>query len=299
MNLLITGAWKPTEQQLAEIKALGYSIVIMEDETGELPCEAAVIDAVICNNLFAHHSIERFSSLRYIQLTSAGYDRAPLEYIQKNGIEIYNALGVYSVPIAEFALSLVLQIYKQSDFFAKNTIDKKWQKHRGLRELNGKTVCIVGCGSIGKQCAKLFHCFGCRVIGVNRTITPQEYFQKIMPLKQLSEAVSESDVVILSVALTNETKHLINSSVFRNFKENTVQVNVSRGAVVHTDALIQTLQDKNIYAALDVFETEPLPHNSPLWEMENVILTPHNSFVSDGNAQRMFDVIFNNLRLLV
>lgn len=112
-------------------------------------------------------SIEKFKNLRYIQLTSAGYDRVPLDYVKEHQIEIHNARGVYSIPMAEFAISGVLQLYKQARFFDNNQKNHQWIKHRGLLELNEKTVCIVGCGSVGTECAKHFAAFGCQVVGID------------------------------------------------------------------------------------------------------------------------------------
>ena len=99
--------------------------------------------------LFLSHPIEKFTNLRYIQLTSAGFDRVPMEYVKVHNIEIRNARGVYSIPMAEFALCGVLQLYKQSRFFMENQKARTWEKHRRLLELSGKTVCIIGCGSVG------------------------------------------------------------------------------------------------------------------------------------------------------
>jgi phosphoglycerate dehydrogenase-like enzyme len=151
MKLLITGAWKCTSEQLNQIEAMGHSIVFMQNEKDELPCSYEEVEGVICNGLFLYHSIEKFTSLRYIQLTSAGFDRVPMDYVQAHGIAIYNARGVYSIPMAEFAISGVLQLYKQSRFFYENQKKSIWEKHRDVLELYEKTVCIVGCGSVGQN----------------------------------------------------------------------------------------------------------------------------------------------------
>ena len=103
-------------------------------------------EVAVCNNLFGFHNIDTFSNLKYIQLTAAGMDRVPLDRIREKGIELHNAAGVYSVPMAEFALWGVLELYKQGRFFAENQKHRRWEKHRNLRELSGRTVLIVGCG---------------------------------------------------------------------------------------------------------------------------------------------------------
>ena len=160
MNLLVTGAVARTEKELAMLRELGHKVVFMQQEKSPLPCDATWVEGIIGNGIFLSHPIEKFTSLRYIQLTSAGFDRVPMDYVKQHGIEIHNARGVYSIPMAEFALCGVLQLYKQSGYFHENQKLHKWEKHRGLLEIFGKNVCIVGCGSVGTECAKRFKAFG-------------------------------------------------------------------------------------------------------------------------------------------
>ena len=148
MNLLVTGAWRQAKEHLEELNK-NHNTVFMQMERDELPCEYDWVEEVICNGLFLHHPIDKFKNLKYIQLTSAGYDRINMNYVKEHNIEIHNARGVYSIPMAEFAISGVLQLYKQSRFFYENQLEKKWEKNRQLIELFGRTVCIVGCGSVG------------------------------------------------------------------------------------------------------------------------------------------------------
>ena len=296
MKLLITGAWRADEAQINAIRELGHEIILMPDERGELPCAAEDIEGVICNGLFLYHPIEAFTKLSYIQLTSAGYDRVPMDIVKFHSITIKNARGVYSIPMAEFALCGVLSLYKQSRFFYENQKASRWEKHRGLMELCGKTVCIVGCGSVGTECAKRFSAFGCRVIGVDLTPYENPAYQKMLPLAELDAALSESDITVLTLPLTDETKHLMNADRFTRMKKGSVLVNIARGAIVDAEALMTALSTNLMGTVLDVFEEEPLPPESPLWQQENVILTPHNSFVGEGNNDRLTSVILTNLK---
>lgn len=295
MNLLITGAWQQAKQYMEKIEEQGHSVRFLQYEKDALPCEYAWVEGIICNGLFVHHPIEKFTNLKYIQLTSAGFDRVPMDYVQEREIEIHNAKGVYSIPMAEYALSGVLQLYKQAKFFHKNQQAHLWEKHRGLLELSGKTVVIVGCGSVGSECAKRFQAFGCKVSGINRTVRENPFFDRMAGMDDLKQELGTADVVVLSLPLTQETKYLMNEQRFQCMKEGAVLVNVSRGAVVDTQALVRALQGKLGGAVLDVFEEEPLGTESPLWEMEQVILTPHNSFVGDGCGERLARVILENL----
>ena len=296
MKLLVTGAWNCAREQLNQMESMGHSVVFMQNEKDELPCAYEEVEGVICNGLFLYHAIEKFSSLRYIQLTSAGFDRVPMEYVQANGIEIHNAHGVYSIPMAEFAVCGVLQLYKQSRFFHENQKRSIWEKHRGLLELWGKTVCIVGCGNVGTECAKRFGAFGCKVIGVDLLTRHDDFYEKIYPLTSFNECLAESDIVILTLPLTEETRGIINEQRLKIMKEGSVLVNIARGAVVDEQALLEALDKNLLGAVLDVFEEEPVPADNPLWQKQNVIATPHNSFVGDGNGDRLFQAIKRNLK---
>lgn len=297
MNLLVTGAWQGAKEYL-DVLGQNHEVVFMQQEKDALPCTPEWVEGVICNGLFLSHPIEKFTNLKYIQLTSAGFDRVPMDYVQSHGIKIYNARGVYSVPMAEFALSGVLALYKQQRFFFEKQKENAWEKHRGLLELAGKTVLIVGCGSVGQACAKRFSAFDATVYGADVVTDAKQYFEKIYPMTKLHSALASADVVVLTVPLLPETAHLMDARAFAAMKEGSVLVNIARGGVVDTDALVSALRDKLYGAVLDVFETEPLEKESPLWAMDNVILTPHNSFVGDGNAQRLADVIWGNLNVL-
>ena len=296
MNLLITGAWKEALEYKEKMEEMGHRVCFLQREADALPCTYGWAEGAICNGLFLHHPIEKFVNLKYIQLTSAGFDRVPMEYIQEHNIEIRNARGVYSVPMAEHAVGGVLQLYRQAAFFYGNQKRHVWEKHRELRELSGKQVCIAGCGSVGTECAKRFTAFDCRVVGVDIKPYENKYFANMLPLSRLDDVLQEADVVILTVPLTEQTYHLINSARLALMKPDAALVNISRGATVDTEALIEMLKDRPSFgAALDVFEEEPLEEASPLWKMENVILTPHNSFVGEGNAERLAGVICANL----
>ena len=295
MKLLITGAWNFTSEQLNQINSIGHTVVFMQNEKDELPCKYEEIEGAICNGLFLYHSIEKFSSLKYIQLTSAGFDRVSMDYVQSNGIKIYNARGVYSIPMAEFAISGVLQLYKQSKFFYKKQENRVWEKGRNLLELYGKTVCIVGCGNVGTECAKRFKAFGCKVIGVDLYPRQDDAYEKIYSLNDLDNCLENADIVVLTLPLTKETKYMMNANRFKVMKNGSVLVNIARGQVVDEQDLLKALDEKLLGAVLDVFEQEPLSIESTLWQKENLIITPHNSFVGDGNNERLFNVILENL----
>ena len=296
MKLLITGAFECSQEFLALLRDLDIEIVYLEREDGEIDFFPQEIDAVVCNWLFVHHDIAQFKKLKYIQLLSAGLDRVPLDYIREHGIVLHNAAGVYSIPMAEHAVCGVLQLYRQSVVFSRQKQEKRWHKIRNLKELTGKTVCIVGAGNVGSAVAAKFSAFSSAIYGVDTNTVRREYFAKIYPLDGLDEVLEISDVVIATLPLTRETRHLFDAERFSHMKEGAVFVNIARGGVVDEEALIEALSEKLFGAVLDVFDSEPLEKENRLWEMENVILTPHNSFVSENNVIRMSEVVLSNLR---
>ena len=217
-----------------------------------------------------------------------------MDFVKAHNIEIHNARGVYSIPMAEFAVCGVLQLYKQSAFFRENQRSRLWKKHRDLLELNGKQVLIVGCGSVGNECAKRFLPFGCRLTGVDLFPREDTLYQKILPLEQLDSALKSADIIVLTVPLTKQTRHLIDESKLSLIKDGATLVNIARGAIVDTEALIRHI-DRLGGAVLDVFEEEPLDEASTLWGKKNAILTPHNSFVGEGNGERLREIMIGNL----
>jgi len=296
MNLLVTGAWKQAEEYLKTLEDMGLQICFLKNEKDELPCNYEWVEAVICNNLFMYHPIEQFENLAYIQVTSAGMDRLPLDYIRNKGIELHNAKGVYSVPMSEFVLGSVLNIYKELAYYHDNQKQHRWCKRYELRELTDKEVYIVGCGDVGIECAKRFKAFGCHVTGLNKTVMEKPFFDEIKPLAELNEELSKADIIVISLALTEDTVHIIDWNSLKKLRENTILINVSRESIVNTEDLIRCVRENRIYAVLDVFDNEPLNTASELWDMDRLYITPHSSYIGDHNNKRIFRVIVENLR---
>lgn len=287
-KLLLTGAFNYSQKQLNDLGHLGYKVIFVQDEREPLNIDVSEIDAVVCNSLFIYNDIKKFKSLKAIQLTSVGLDRVPLDYINEKGIQLFNAKDVYSIPMAEWAILKTLEIYKKSRVFYGNQIQHKWEKQRDLFELTGKKATIIGYGSVGKELAKRFKAFGVHIISVDRKVKTDEYTDESFLIKDVDAALKKSDIIVLSLPLVDETKHLINETRINSMKDNALLINVSRGGIIDERVLIKSLKkNKFLGVALDVFEEEPLK-KSPLWDFENVIVTPHNSFISDQVKDRLF-----------
>jgi phosphoglycerate dehydrogenase-like enzyme len=299
MNLLLTGAFVYSEDQISEIESLGYTITYVQDERLPLKINVTNIDAVVCNSLFIYNSISMFKNIRFIQVTSAGLDRIPLDYINEHGIKLFNAKGVYSIPMAEWTILKILEIYKKSYQFYNHQSECRWKKEWDLFELAGKTVSIIGYGDVGTEIAKRLKAFATKVIGVDvkKDVHPN-YMDEYYYIGNIEIALRKSDIVVLSLPLTDDTKHIINKSRIESMKNNAILINVSRGGIVDEDALIQAIRQKKLLgAALDVFEEEPLPSKSELWTTERIIVTPHNSYMSEKVKERLYKLIIHNLSI--
>lgn len=294
MKTLVTGAFPLTTEFREKMEQFGMEIVVHPDERALVDCPEDY-EVVICNGLFLYNDISLFNKLKIIQLTSVGYDRVPMDYAEELHIKVFNAGDAYSIPMAEFAISGILQFYKKAPFFYKNKEEQRWEKHRGLRELYGKNVLIIGTGNVGCEIAKRLRAFDCNITGINRTPKHSSYFDKTLPLEQLESNVSSADIIVLAIALTSETKQLLNASLINLMKNDALLVNISRGALIDETALVDWLDHHSSAGViLDVYETEPLDETNPLWNYSNAILTPHNSFVGEGNTKRLENVFLKN-----
>lgn len=298
MNLLLTGCFKYTTKQLDAIKSLGYEVFYMESELyDELPLPSEYVDATVCNYLFTAKDYKDFMNLKLIQLVSAGLDRVPVEQIKAKGCKLFNARGVYSTPMAEWALFRVLEKYKQGWFFKSEQDKKCWIKNREIKEIFGTRVAIIGAGSIGGEVAKRFSVFGAIVDGYDIHTNNQPGFDKMLLIDFFAQNAGQYDVIILTAPLLPSTKGIISKEILLSLKQEAIVVNISRGGLVDEKALVEVLSvRRDLFAALDVFEEEPLLENNPLWKLQNVAISPHNSFVSNGNNERMFNVIYSNLK---
>lgn len=238
-------------------------------------------------------------NLRWIQLTSAGADRLLNSGFIQQGVTVTTVSGLHATPIGEFVLQSILMLAKKAPQYMRSQAKHEWSRFMP-RELYGATVGIVGIGHIGAEVGRLAKAFGCPVIATKRSavaIETTSFADEIMPASELPRLLAESDYVVLSMPLTDETRGMIGGKELRSMKPTAAIVNIARGPVVDEQALIQALQEGWIAgAALDVFDQEPLPTDSPLWDMENVILSPHISGGTEIYNVRAVDIFCENLR---
>jgi phosphoglycerate dehydrogenase-like enzyme len=232
--------------------------------------------------------------LALIQTLWAGVDLYPLDEIEAAGVALANAAGIHAEPIAEQVLGYLLQFERGLRDAAENQRRGVWESVDG-GELHGKTLGIVGVGAIGTRVAELAEPFGMETIGTKRTLTEVEAVDELLPAEEYHDLLLRSEYVVLSCPLTGETEGLIGRQELRLLGRDGILVNVARGGVVDQDALVRALQSRQIRgAALDVFEEEPLPPESPLWDLSGAVVTPHMGWRTPRTAERVAELITDN-----
>lgn len=285
------------EEKMKAIKDLGYEIIYIHESKISNCKEIEDIDVMVCYNPFDKLDIFKLGNLKWIQLSSVGIDQAPLNYIKERRIILSNNRGGYSIPIGEWIILKILEIYKNSKYFYENQKEKKWKLSTDVLEIYGRNVGFLGTGTIAKEGAKRLQGFGVNLYGMNTSGRDVEYFDKCFAISEIDKLLAISDVVVCAIPYTKETHHLLNKERLDKMKDGSVLINISRGNIIDEKALIKTIIDgKFMGAALDVFEHEPLSADNPLWGFENVYITPHNSWISHMRNERRFNTIFENMK---
>ena len=257
-------------------------------------------DVVVCNSFFLHNDFSDFYNLKMIQLMSVGLDRVPLDEIKHRGVRLENAGDIYSIPMAEWVILKILEIYKHTRFFEKSQIEVEWRKNRNLIELNGKVLGILGTGNVGVEISKRAKAFGVTTIGFNTSGNTVSSFDFCYSIQDLTTVIKDIDILVIALPLLGSTKNLVNENIFKIMKKSAILINVSRGGIVNETHLLEALKGDHLKAAaLDVFLEEPLPSTSPLWTNSKVLISPHNSFVSENTKERLYQLIYKNLSSLI
>jgi phosphoglycerate dehydrogenase-like enzyme len=241
--------------------------------------------------------LEKTPKLRLVQTLSAGIDKLPLTELIQRGVPVTNAKGVHTIQMSEFAISLMLQWVRKSTDLVTHQQQKIWDQQIPIGELYGKTVGILGAGAIGEAVARKSKAFDMQVIGYNRKGFVQPCFDEVVTSDEgLNHLLQVSDFVVLLLPSTPKTKHFIREEQLRLMKPSAFLINLARGDVIHEQELILALQQRIIAgAALDVFEQEPLPETSPIWMMDNVIVTPHIAGFTERYVERAAPILYSNI----
>ena len=236
--------------------------------------------------------------LRWFHTISAGVDPFLIPELLEHDVVLTNNTGAYDVPIAEFVLGMMFAAAKRVPDHLRNQRDRRWREGSEPRhvELRDALLVIVGLGSIGTELARLSQAIGMRVIGVRRSARPEPGVERVVSPAGLAEAAREADYVAVTAALTPRTRGLISREVIAAMKPTAWLVNIARGPIVDEAALLDALRARRIAgAAIDAWWTEPLPKDSPWWEVDNVIVTPHRSNSSPRLRERTLELFGENL----
>lgn len=241
-------------------------------------------------------TLDLYPNLRWVQSLSAGVDMLPLTKLEEKNIILTNVKGAHKVQMAEHVVWSMLMLLRRGLIFAKQQEDKVFSAKPKVDEMYGKSVCIIGAGTIGKEIADRCKAFGMTVYGVSRTGRPDSSFEKVVAVPDMAEVLGISDIVVVVLPLTAATRQFVNTGFIGQMKDGALFINAARGPVADEDALLEALQSRKIEAAaLDVFAKEPLPEDSPFWALDNVFITPHIGGRSTPAAERMWDVFTFNL----
>ena len=288
---------------LERIEAVAEGVSAEAARTAEEAMARAAEAEVIQAGRWSEELWKAAPRLKWVQSGGAGVERFMTPEFIASPIILTNAQGVYAIPIADQVMAFILHFSRRFNELVRRQIAREWEpwERRGSEELCGKTLGIVGLGRIGSEVAKRAKAFGMRVIATRqRPDRRSEFADEVRGVDELAWLLGESDFVALCSALTDETRHLIGEQELKVMKPTACLVNIGRGRLIDEQALIAALKGGEIAGAgLDVFEREPLPAESPLWEMPNVMITPHDAGSSPRSHERFMAVFLENLRRYV
>ncbi len=261
--------------------------------------------AYFSSDLFPQFAKQFFSAtrkapgLKWMQVFNAGVDHPVFASVLERGVRLTTSSGTAAEPIAQTAIAGMLYLARNFSRWMAGQRDRRWDPMRPAdfpRDLRGQTMLIYGLGAIGMEIARLAHLIGLNVIGVRRSAVPVAHIDEMHTPDKLGELLPKSDWLVIACPLTNETRGMVNAALLAQLPRGSRFINISRGEVVDEPALIAALQSGQLGGAyLDVFAREPLPADSPLWDLPNVVLTPHNSAASAGNDARVNALFLENL----
>lgn len=242
--------------------------------------------------------IEKAEKLKWIMVMSAGMEKMPFKEIGEKGIYVTNARGIHKTPMAEYAISMLLQVLRETKTLINNQEEHIWDRTVRMQELKGKTMLILGAGAIGQETARLAQAFGVTTVGISRSGKSAAHFNENHETKNLKSLLPHADIVVSVLPSTKETEGLFTYDHFRLLPNHAIFLNMGRGDLVKSGDLLKAIQLREIaHAILDVFEEEPLPGDHPFWKEENITITPHLSGMSRHYVRRALAIFEENLQI--
>jgi len=293
LTIHMTGEITPTLP--AEIEAVAPGAIVRHFVT-QAEFEASVEDAdILASTKLSPEALGRATRLRWVQSWAAGPDQMLTPEMIASPVPLTSAKGNGAIPLAEHAMLLMLMLDRQVLRSIRAQTEKRWDRFfHG--ELAGKTCAIIGAGHSGLDLALKAKAFHMRVIGLRRGGGTAPNFDTMFPRERLHELLAEADFLVMSAPLTPETEGMLGAAEFAVMKPSAFYICFSRGGIADDAALLAALQHKTIAGAgLDAHAVEPLPPESPFWNLDNVIITPHHGAVSRETRRRGWDIFIDNL----
>lgn len=286
-------------------------VVLPADPEGRIAdADCARLEAAFFStDAFPSHSRQFFSALRkaptlrWLHVFNVGVDHPIYTEMLQRGVRVTTSAGTTAVPIAQSAIAGMLMLARNFPRWLRAQNERRWDPMRSPdfpRDLVGQTMVVLGLGSIGGEIARLARVLGLKVIGIRRS--PQrdgDPVDELHPPQQLSTLLPRADWLVIASPLTPETRGLIDAAMLARLPRGAHLINIARGEIVDETALADALREGRLGGAyLDAFEKEPLPADSPLWDLNNVVISPHNSGAAAGNDERVYRLFVANLERL-
>ena len=284
-------------------------VVLPADPEGRLSdADCARLDlAFFSNDIFPIHSRQFFSTVRkapalqWLHVFNAGVDHPIYTEMLQRGVRLTTSAGATAVPIAQTAITGLLMLARNFPRWLAAQRERRWDPMRPLdfpRDLVGQTALVLGLGSIGSEIARLAQALGLKVIGIRRSPkNPDDPVDELHTVDKLPQLLPHCDWLIIACPLTTETRGLIDAAMLARLRKGACIINVARGEIIDETAMIAALREGHLGGAyLDVFANEPLAE-SPLWDLPNVLITPHNSAAATGNDERVYAMFIANLEM--
>ena len=287
----VSAVFPPAELRNA-LADLDPEVVVVGDDASE---DLDSCDAVVT---FAHTDALLDADLDWVHSIQAGYDRFPLDAFEERGVALTNSTGIHDDSVGEFAVGLMLSFARRLHTYVRSQQDREWRTPPWDEPftLTGERLCVVGLGTLGTGIAERADALGMEVVGVRRSGEPTPHTEAVYTPEDLHEAIADATFVALAVPLTDETEGLFGRAEFAAMREDARLINVARGPVVVEDELVAALRDDEIAeAGLDVFETEPLPDESPLWDRDDVVVTPHRAAAERDYFRHIAGLVTENV----
>ncbi|GAA0269060.1 D-2-hydroxyacid dehydrogenase [Halobacterium noricense] len=251
---------------------------------------------VVAGKFFTVDDLDAAQNLRLFACNAAGVDHLPLEALAERGVAVTNASGVHGPNIAEHVLGWVLTFTRRLDEGRRRQQRREWRRFQSFAELTESTVTVVGLGAIGETVVQRFEGFDVSTVGVRHSVEKGGPTDEVVGFDDLPDVLPATDVLVLACPLTETTEGLIGETELEALPTDAILVNVARGGVVDTDALVSALESNTIHGAgLDVTDPEPLPRDHDLWGFQNVFLTPHVAGHTPKYWERRADILVENL----